>query len=144
MSCCQNTPTRRTVLAAGAATAAVTFAACSSEPEQEISSSGQLNEAVKLEELPPGSSVQTAVGGHQILIHRQSEQTVHAYSAVCSHQGCIVGATDDASEVFICPCHSSNFDKHTGEAVAGPAQLPLTRHQTLIQNGWVLVEVDST
>lgn len=143
MSCCQNNPSRRSFLAAsGIATAAVTFAACSTGPEQETFSRGALTQAIRLDQLPVGEAVQLAVGSNQVLIYRESDETVRAYSAVCTHQGCIVGVSANAADPFICPCHSSNFDKATGEAVAGPAQLPLTRHDTSIENGWILVEVE--
>lgn len=143
MSCCPNAPSRRTFLAAGGiATAAVTLGACSTGPEQEIFSGGVLSQAIELDQLPVGEAVQLAVGSNQVVIYRESEETVRAYSAVCTHQGCIVAVSDDASKPYICPCHASNFDKVTGEAVAGPAQLPLTKHETSIENGWILVEVE--
>lgn len=143
MSCCRNTPSRRTFLTAGgAATAAFTLAACSTGPEQETFSGGVFTEAVELDSLAVGASIQLVVGADQVLLHRETTDTIHAYSAVCTHQGCVVGANaEDPSGPFICPCHASNYDKLTGEAVAGPAQRPLTRHQTAIENGWVLVEV---
>lgn len=143
MSCCQNKPSRRTFLAAsGIATAAVTLGACSSGPEQEQFSGGVLTRALRLDELPVGESLQQAVGSNQILIYRESETSVRAYSAVCTHQGCIVGTSDTATDPFICPCHSSKFDKTSGEAIAGPAQRPLTKHDTSIEDGWLLIEVD--
>lgn len=144
MSCCNKNPSRRSFLAAGGmATAAVTLGACASSPDQDTFSGGTFTQAITLEELPPGASLQLAVGASQVLIHRETDDTLHAFSAVCTHQGCIVGVNEaDASAPFICPCHASNFDKLTGDAVAGPAQRPLTRHDTLVENGWVLVEVE--
>ena len=145
MNCCKSTPSRRTFIAAGVATtAAVTLAACSSALQQEKFSDGVFTQAIELTQLPPGSSMQLTVGGSQVLLYRESENTVHAYSAVCTHQGCIVGASEDASAPFVCPCHASHFDKATGEATAGPAKTPLTRHETAIENGWILVEVEET
>lgn len=143
MSCCKGSPSRRSFLAAGGvATTIFTFASCASEPEQELFTGGELTRAVELAQLPPGDSVQLAVGAHQVLIYRESNDTIHAFSAVCTHQGCIVGVNNDADAPFVCPCHSSKFDKVTGEAIAGPAQLPLTRHNTVIEHGWILVEVE--
>lgn len=145
MSCCKKLPNRRTFLAAtgAAATAAVALSACSPGPEQDTFSGGALTKALALDDLQPGESVQMAVGVNQVLIHRESQDVVHAYSAVCTHQGCIVGVKDhDASSPFVCPCHASNFDKLTGDAIAGPAQRPLTRHETAIEDGWILVQVE--
>lgn len=143
MSCCKTLTSRRHfLLATGSSAATVALAACSATPEQELFSGGTLTQAIEANALPPGESQQLVVGSHQILLFRENEKTVHAFSAVCTHQGCIVGVSEDPSENFICPCHASNFDKTTGEAVAGPAQLPLTRHLTEITDGWIFVEVD--
>ena len=145
MSCCKKLPNRRTFLVASgaAATAAVALTACTSDPDQETFSGGTLTKALALEDLAPGSSAQMAVGANQVLIYRERAEVVHAYSAVCTHQGCIVGANDDgASPSFVCPCHASHFEKLTGKAVSGPAQRPLMRHKTAIEDGWILVEVE--
>lgn len=144
MNCCKKLSTRRTFLAAsGVAATTVALVGCSNEPEQDVFSGGSLTQALPLEDLAVGSSVQMAVGANQVLIFRETTDVVHAYSAVCTHQGCIVGVQDNgASAPFVCPCHASNFDKLTGEAIAGPAQRPLTRHATAIEDGWIMVEVE--
>lgn len=142
MSCCGGHASRRTfLLAGGAATATIGLAACASGPDQEIFSGGTSMQALQTAELPVGASVQMAVGSTQLLLYRSAEHTVHAYSAICTHQGCIVGVQDDAHSPFKCPCHASNFDKDTGEAIAGPAVLPLTRHPAEIVGDWIMVEV---
>lgn len=144
MSCCQNKPSRRSFLiAGGATTAAITMAACTAGPEQHEFSGGEMTEALPVEDLPVGDSVQMAVGAHQVLIYRENEQSVHAYSAVCTHEGCIVGVgANTPDKPFVCPCHASNYDKLSGEPIAGPAPSPLTRHRAEIADGWIQVEVD--
>jgi nitrite reductase/ring-hydroxylating ferredoxin subunit len=138
-------PSRRSILAAGGVlTAAVAMSACASDSDQDAFSGGALTPAVSLEELPVGESVQLAVGSTQLLLYREDEETVHAYSAICTHQGCIVGVGENApKEPFVCPCHASAFDRTTGEPVAGPASSPLQRHPTNLKDGWVHVEVES-
>lgn len=143
MSCHTNDPSRRSfLLAGGAATAAMTFTACTAEPDQDVFAGGTMTPALPADELAVGHSVQLAVGANQVLLYREDEQTVHAFSAVCTHQGCIVGTPQDVGAPFQCPCHASNFDTVTGDAVAGPAQLPLTRHPAAIEAGWISVEVE--
>ncbi len=47
---------------------------------------------------------------------------VTAYSAICTHQGCEVGAWDDQTKLLWCPCHDSKFDpRDNGRVVGGPA-----------------------
>jgi len=47
----------------------------------------------------------------------RDREGLYAISAVCTHLGCIVGASDDG---FACPCHGSRYD-HTGKVTRGPA-----------------------
>jgi rieske iron-sulfur protein len=37
-----------------------------------------------------------------------------AYSALCTHQGCLLSGWDAASKQFICPCHNGLFDPLKG------------------------------
>lgn len=48
---------------------------------------------------------------------------VHCFTAVCTHQGCLVGSVS-GGEIH-CPCHGSAFDATTGAVVQGPATTPL-------------------
>ena len=57
-----------------------------------------------------------------------------AYSAVCTHQGCIVGF-DSASNSFQCPCHGAGFAGQTGQVIAGPAPSPLTKIHVVESGG---------
>jgi Rieske Fe-S protein len=61
--------------------------------------------------------------------------TVHAFSAVCTHQGCTVSSVDNGA--IICPCHGSRFDAQTGSVVAGPAQSPLRSIPVVIHDNGV-------
>ena len=63
-------------------------------------------------------------GDPAMLIHLSSGRFV-AYSAVCTHAGCIV-AYDSARTELVCPCHGSIYDpRHGARVVAGPAPRPL-------------------
>lgn len=49
-----------------------------------------------------------------------------AYSAICTHLGCVVNATLNAKGEIGCPCHNSQFDPANNAAVVGgPAPRPL-------------------
>jgi rieske iron-sulfur protein len=49
-----------------------------------------------------------------------------AYTAICTHAGCVVVGWDSAAQHFQCPCHGSVFDAaDCGRVVAGPAPRPL-------------------
>ncbi len=42
-----------------------------------------------------------------------------AYSAVCTHQGCLVEGYEKASQRLLCPCHQSEYDPGDGAKVTG-------------------------
>jgi thiosulfate dehydrogenase [quinone] large subunit len=47
-----------------------------------------------------------------------------ALSAVCTHAGCLVQFSQ-SDDTFVCPCHGSVFDAHSGRVLNGPAFSPL-------------------
>jgi Rieske Fe-S protein len=61
--------------------------------------------------------------------------SVHAFSAICTHQGCHVNRI--AGGQIFCPCHGSIFDAATGKVVGGPAPRPLPRVKITIRGGEV-------
>jgi Rieske Fe-S protein len=69
------------------------------------------------------------VGGGKILadkkivITQPKAGSFDAFTAVCTHQGCIVGTV--AGGTINCPCHGSKFSITNGSVVNGPATSPL-------------------
>jgi Rieske Fe-S protein len=73
-----------------------------------------------------------ALGGNRvdrkgILLYRESETVVKAYSRECTHQQCTVGPFRDG--VSSCPCHRSQFNL-SGDKISGPAPRPLHQYRT--------------
>lgn len=60
-------------------------------------------------------------GSPDILI-RNSDGSLKAFSAVCTHAGCTVGYENGT---IVCPCHGGEYNAETGEVVAGPPPAPL-------------------
>jgi rieske iron-sulfur protein len=55
-----------------------------------------------------------------------ASQGVVAFSAICTHAGCVVSGWRSADGCFLCPCHGSVYDPGAGaRVVAGPAPRPL-------------------
>lgn len=76
------------------------------------------------------------------LLFRPSQKSVLAYSAICTHQGCAVGAkSPNDDEAFYCACHGSFFQPEDGKAVAGPARGALERFAAEIKGDDVLIYV---
>lgn len=139
--CCD----RRRFLRASALTAgsAALLSACGAGEAADpaapsVAEGGTWTEVMALAELQVGASSSAEVGETQLLLHRSDETTVHAFSAVCPHQGCAVGTEP---ERFACPCHGSIFNLETGAAEGGPARQPLTRYPTEIDGESIRVQV---
>lgn len=77
----------------------------------------------KLSDIKVGSAIAaTNADGSKIIIARPTSSTVAAFSAICTHQGCVVAP---AGQQLDCPCHGSVFNATTGAVVNGPASRPL-------------------
>ncbi len=75
----------------------------------------------------PGSAVPftDAGSGEQAVLLRLEDGEFAAYSALCTHMGCVV-AYDRDENTLECPCHGSIFDPASGaEVLNGPATRPL-------------------
>ena len=55
----------------------------------------------------------------EVVITQPSEGEFKAFSAVCTHQGCLVSSVSDGT--INCACHGSTFSVETGEPESGPA-----------------------
>ncbi|WP_448004921.1 QcrA and Rieske domain-containing protein [Agromyces bauzanensis] len=75
-----------------------------------------------LADVPVGGSIKATINGEQALVAQPTAGQVVAFSAICTHQQCVVAPAGDE---FHCPCHGSMFDAATGDVIQGPALDPL-------------------
>ncbi len=75
--------------------------------------------------LAPGDAVTLQVGGKAVIVVRQ-RSGFRAFSASCTHLGCLV-RWDSAKSVFLCPCHAAVFSPD-GQVVSGPPPAPLPEY----------------
>ncbi|GAC1565907.1 MAG: Rieske (2Fe-2S) protein [Vulcanimicrobiaceae bacterium] len=65
---------------------------------------------------------------------------VVAYSAICTHQGCLVEGYEKSSQRLLCPCHQSQFDPSDGAKVTGgPAPSRLAVLPLKVSGGTIAV-----
>jgi Rieske Fe-S protein len=63
-----------------------------------------------------------------------------AFSAICTHAGCVVSAWLAANRRLLCPCHGSEYDPaRAASVVAGPAPFPLPRLPVAVADGLIVV-----
>ena len=72
-------------------------------------------------EVPDGGG--KIIDGKNIVLTQPEAGTFKGFSAVCTHQGCIVSTVSGGT--INCPCHGSRFSIKDGSVVNGPATSPL-------------------
>lgn len=90
---------------------------------------------VALEDVPVGGAVVVATEHGPVAVTRPSDGELVGFSGICTHQGCTV--VPDEDQGIVCPCHGSAFDLATGEALRGPASVPLPEVPLEVRDGRV-------
>lgn len=76
------------------------------------------------------------LGGKPALVLRRNGELA-AFSAVCSHLGCVV-AFNASKQTFLCPCHGGEYDAE-GKVIAGPPPQPLQRLNIKIEGDKIVL-----
>jgi cytochrome b6-f complex iron-sulfur subunit len=76
-----------------------------------------------LDTLPVGAGTVVSVGSKPAIVI-DTAAGVKAYSAICTHLGCIV-MWDDTAQNIVCPCHDGRFNPASGAVISGPPPAPL-------------------
>ncbi len=136
---------RRTIIVVGGAGSALALVGCSTAPvsngdqgtgpSEEDAGGGPPVEVAKLADVPVGGSIAATHDGKPILLAQPTAGTVVAFSAICTHRGCVV---EPAKSEFACPCHGSRYDAATGAVLSGPAPLPLPKISVTVTGDTVL------
>jgi Rieske Fe-S protein len=89
--------------------------------------------SLRTADVPKGGGV--VLRGEQIVVTQPTAGDFKVFSAICTHQGCMVGSVADGA--IICPCHNSMYDMATGEVVGGPAPQPLAERPVTVDGGQI-------
>ncbi|HEU5037681.1 MAG TPA: Rieske (2Fe-2S) protein [Nocardioides sp.] len=129
--------TRRHTLTGAAAVGvgAPLLAACGSGTD-----SGSTAPAPKSgQDLGPASDVPVGggkiYGDQRIVVTQPTEGTFEGFSAICTHQGCLVSTVSDGT--INCTCHGSKFSIQNGAVETGPATSPLARVDVAVAGGQI-------
>jgi nitrite reductase/ring-hydroxylating ferredoxin subunit len=144
--------TRRALLAGAGLAGVAALAACSSSSS--ASSSPAAGGAATTAAAGAGASASSSgsgtalgaaseieVGGgkvfaaQKVVVTQPSAGQYMGFSAVCTHQQCIVDQV--ANGTIDCPCHGSKFSVKDGSVVAGPAASPLPAAKVTVSGGQI-------
>lgn len=94
-----------------------------------------IRQIAALAELPVGEAVTFRYPSPDdpCLLVRPSDDSLVAYSSVCTHLQCPVVPKVETGKLH-CPCHAGYFELATGEVTAGPPRRPLPRIRLEIKN----------
>lgn len=73
----------------------------------------------EVRELQPGDGGVLSAGLKKTAIYRDEQNVLHAFSASCTHLGCVIQWNAE-EKTFDCPCHGSRFTTG-GKVINGPA-----------------------
>jgi thiosulfate dehydrogenase [quinone] large subunit len=79
-----------------------------------------------------GATYQDPGDGSTDIIIRQTDGSLNAFSAICTHAGCTVGYQNGE---IVCPCHGATYNPQTGAVTGGPAPQGLAPKQVLERGG---------
>ncbi|WP_137873851.1 Rieske (2Fe-2S) protein [Rhodococcus sp. Q] len=110
---------RRAFVGGVCAAGCLAVAGCAGSSESEPKRSGPLQ--VPVGDVPVGGGV--VLRADQVVVTQPEPGVFHAFSAVCTHDGCLVSSIDKG--LIVCRCHGSAFSVDDGSVVRSPAQKPL-------------------
>ncbi|MEV5002317.1 Rieske (2Fe-2S) protein [Nocardioides sp. LML1-1-1.1] len=85
-------------------------------------SSAAADGLVAAADVPVGGGV--ILKDDEIVVTQPEAGEFKAFSAICTHQGCLVSSVEDSK--IVCACHGSTFDITDGSPQGGPAQTALS------------------
>ncbi len=124
---------RRAVLAGAGAVAVALLGGCATygqghgggpeNPEEtdEPADGGTPKPLAQTSEIPVGGG--KIFDQRRVVVTQPQAGTFLAFTAVCTHQGCVVSEVRNGE--ILCPCHGSKFKIADGSVAAGPANRPL-------------------
>ena len=96
-------------------------------------------DVASVSEIAVGSAKMFEVDGVQVLITHPRDGVFRAFSAICTHSGCVITGTQN-NDAF-CGCHASAFDTDTGAVKSGPARNALPKFQVEVSGDRLIVSL---
>ncbi|MFD8074739.1 Rieske 2Fe-2S domain-containing protein [Streptomyces sp. NPDC059718] len=97
--------------------------------------SGKGEVLVKAADVPVGGG--TVITDKKVVVTQPQAGEFKAFSAVCTHQGCLVNTVSDGT--INCPCHGSKFRITDASVAHGPAKKPLPPEEITEKGGEIFL-----
>ncbi len=110
-------------------------------PRVEESTARTVTLTIKAQELKPNSGQIFRFGSQPAILIDTPAGELRAFSATCTHLGCIVQYRPDLSQIW-CACHNGHFDLN-GKNVAGPPPKPLEEYAVNVKGDQIVVSKKS-
>jgi len=123
-------PSRRAVFGGivGLGVGVPLIAACGSDDSGGDSGGTSAGKIGKTSEVPVGGG--KIFAADKVVVTQPTEGDFKAFSALCTHQGCVVSKIEGKD--IDCTCHGSKFSITDGSVVNGPAKKPLESLQVTV------------
>ncbi|MEU0071442.1 Rieske 2Fe-2S domain-containing protein [Streptomyces sp. NPDC006332] len=90
-------------------------------------------------DVPVGGGL--VVAQEKVVVTQPLRGVFHAFTALCTHQGCTVSTISEGA--IRCPCHGSAFDITDGSVRNGPATKALSVRRVQVRGGSVEITADA-
>jgi Rieske Fe-S protein len=84
-------------------------------------------------------NIPEGISYHGVCVMSKKNDILTVYSTRCSHLGCRLKLKGNG--ILSCPCHGSEFDPATGQALKGPAGKHLQILDYMVKDDFVKIEV---
>jgi cytochrome b6-f complex iron-sulfur subunit len=106
-------------------------------PQGEESSARTVTLAIKPQEVKSNSGQIFRFGSQAAILIDTASGELKAFSATCTHLGCIVQYRSDLGQIW-CACHNGHFDLN-GKNVEGPPPKPLEEYTVNVRGDQIIV-----
>lgn len=117
-----------------AGTTSTSSASGSDSSSSASSSSGGGAALAATSAVPVGGGM--VLAAQKIVLTQPTAGTFKAFTAICTHQGCVVGTVQNG--LIVCPCHGSAFHAADGSVANGPASQALAPVAIKVANGQIM------
>ena len=106
-------------------------------PEAEESTAHTVTLSIKPQEMKQNSGQIFRFGSQPAILIDTPAGELKAFSATCTHLGCIVQYRSDISHIW-CACHNGHFDLN-GKNIEGPPPKPLEEYVVNVRSDQIVV-----